>query len=420
MPVLSVAFSPDGTKLASSGVDRTVKIWNLTTGRLECDLRHSPWVGGVAFSPDGRRLASCDLREKVTLWDTTTWQQVGVLEGHTLGVWKASFRPDGRRLASASQDQTVRIWDLSTGQELLQLRGHCDTVFDVAYSPDGTRLASAGKDQSVKVWDAESGEQVLTLDGHRGTVNGVAFSPDGRRLASAGADGVKLWDARPWTAGAARELAREREAQGLLNFLFAKPLGKEDVMDYLRGPTIRPEVRELALALVDRYRAESDPERYHQAAWTIVRQPYLNAFQYDFALRQAQTACRLAPQRGLYRTTLGMAQYRAGQYRAARATLAQADLLHRAAAAGLVLMAQQLPQALVTLGYAQPLRQSIAANLAFQAMTHHQVGQEKLAQAALARLREIVERPEWVEDKKARAFLREAEAVAKAERANLQ
>jgi hypothetical protein len=346
------------------------------------------------------------------LWDTTTRQPVGVLKGHTLGVWKVSFHPNGRRLASASQDQTVRVWDLATCQELRQLRGHSDTVYDVAYSPDGTRLASAGMDQLVKVWDAESGEEVLTLDGHGGVVRSVVFSPDGQWLASPGVDGtVKLWDSRRWTAESARQLAIEREARAVLDFLFAKPLSKEDVMDSLRSPTIRPEVRELALALVDRYRAETDPERYHQAAWTIVRQPYLNAFQYDFAHRQAETACRLAPQRGLHLTTLGMAQYRTGQYTDARTTLAQADVLYPASAAGQTSSAQLLPHGLITLWQAQPLCKAVAVNLAFLAMTQYQLGDKERAQAAIARLRKIVEQFEWIKDEEVQNFLGEVETL---------
>src|SRR5262249_7781002 len=120
---------------------------------------------------------------------------------------------------------------------------------------------------------------------------------------------------------------------------------------------------------------------------------------------------RLAPQRGLYLTALGMAQYRAGQYSAARATLTQADLQHRAAAGGLAFLAQQLPQALVTLGHVQPLRQAIPANLAFRAMTHRQLGQEKLAQAALTHLREVAEKSEGAQDEESRRFVHEAESV---------
>jgi len=201
-------------------------------------------------------------------------------------------------------------------------------------------------------------------------------------------------------------------ALGLLDFLFTKPLRKADVLEYLRNsPTVRPEAREKALALVERYREEADLERYYQAAWALVRQPYLNAFQYQFALRQAKAACRLGPEESKYRTTLGAAHYRAGQYLEARATLAQADLRHRAIPAGLALLAWQLPPALVPLWQAQPLRQAVPANLAFLAMTHHQLGQKELAQAALARLRQIAEKAESANDEETQSFLHEVETL---------
>src|SRR5262249_29115635 len=131
-----------------------------------------------------------------------------------------------------------------------------------------------------------------------------------------------LRDARPWTP----EAAIEREALGLLDSLFAKPLRKADVLDYLKSsPTIRPPARDLALSLVDGYHEETNPETYHQASWALVRQPYLNAFQYRFALLQAEHACRLAPNRQEYRVGLGAALYRAGHCREAIESLGAAD-----------------------------------------------------------------------------------------------
>lgn len=198
----------------------------------------------------------------------------------------------------------------------------------------------------------------------------------------------------------------------MLRFLFAKPLCKADVLAYLRSsPTVRSQAREKALALIDRYREEQDPERYHESAWTIVRQAYLNPFQYRFALSQAETARRLAPDQGKYLTSLGAAQYRAGQYAQAQAILEQADLLHRAAVARLALFGRELPQALVALWQAQPLSQGIPANLAFLAMTHHQLGQQKLAETALARLQAIAAKPEWAKDQEVQGFLCDAETL---------
>src|SRR5262249_2533459 len=159
---------------------------------------------------------------------------------------------------------------------------------------------------TVKVWEAMTGQEILSLSGHYGGVWKVAFSPDGQRIASAGIDGVKVWDARPLTA----ESVVEREALGLLAFLFAKPLSKGDVLKFLNpSPTLRPQVRKLALTLSLRYIEEKDPERYHQAAWALLRQPYLNAIQYGFALRQSETACQLLQTHRPYRVALGIARY---------------------------------------------------------------------------------------------------------------
>jgi hypothetical protein len=96
-----------------------------------------------------------------------------------------------------------------------------------------------------------------------------------------------------------------------------------DVRDYLRrSPAVRPAVREKALALLERYAEETDPERYHRAGWAVLRQPHLNACQYDFALRQARAACALAPDQVHYQAALAVALYRAGHGEQARATLA--------------------------------------------------------------------------------------------------
>jgi WD domain, G-beta repeat len=165
----------------------------------------------------------------------------------------------------------VKLWDATAGKEIRSLQGHGDWVNSVAFSPDGTRLASASNDQTVKLWDVKSGVEVLTLRGHVVYVFGVAFSPDGTRLASIdGLGGLKVWDARPWTP---EEGTEEREALGLLSFLFAKPLRRADVLDSLRHvPTHRPQVRQQALSLVDRYHEETNPETYHQASWALLRQ----------------------------------------------------------------------------------------------------------------------------------------------------
>jgi WD40 repeat protein len=153
----------------------------------------------VAFSPDGRRVASGGLDQAVKLWDAQTGQEVLTLRGHLDHVYCLAFSADGRQLASGSMDNTVRIWDASPPEPeptpgCLTLRGHTGAVTDVAFHPtDGRRLVSAGTDGAVRVWDAWSGKELGTLPGPPSTLRvRAAYSPDGRRLAAATAAGPGL------------------------------------------------------------------------------------------------------------------------------------------------------------------------------------------------------------------------------------
>lgn len=191
-----VAFSADGNRLASAGHDQTVKVWDATSGQEMLTLKgHTSSVTSVAWSADGTQLASASYDQTVRVWDSRSGQETHLLKGHTANVFSIAFSPDGTRLASASRDQTVKLWDTANGQENLTLKGHTHWVRSVAWSADGKRLASAGDDKMVKLWDAKSGREIRTLRGHTRNVNCVAFSVDGMRLASGGHDHtVKVWD----------------------------------------------------------------------------------------------------------------------------------------------------------------------------------------------------------------------------------
>ena len=188
-----LAYSPDGTRIVTGHDDHTARVWDAATGSVTLTLSgHEDYVNSVAYSPDGAHIATTSGDNTLKMWDAVTGEELYTLSESINSV---AFSPDGKRFATAGGDNTARIWDVATGRQWVEFFGHTNAVSKVAFSPDGTRLATVSDDNTARVWDATTGAQQLLLNLPASGL-GVAFSPDGRQLATSGFNGAAaLWDA---------------------------------------------------------------------------------------------------------------------------------------------------------------------------------------------------------------------------------
>ena len=194
--VTAVAVTPDGKLAVSASSDQTLKVWDLGSGKeLQTLAGHSGGVNAVAVTADGKRAVSASWDKTLKVWDLESGKELQTLAGHSLWVSAVAVTPEGKRAVSASQDQTLKVWDLDSGKELQTLAGYSPWVNAVAVTPDGKRAVSASGDKTLKVWDLESGKELQMLAGHSDRVDGVAVTPDGKRAVSASWDKtLKVWD----------------------------------------------------------------------------------------------------------------------------------------------------------------------------------------------------------------------------------
>jgi len=227
--VTSVAFSKDGTRIATGGFGSLpgalggkmlgeATVWDARTGAPLVELQglKEP-VNSVAFSPDGTRILTAVAHvnrgrggAELKVWDAKTGTvlldltQKGFFFEGERGV-SVAFSPDGRRFVTGgmrngnSFDTDVKVWDAGTGTVLLEMKEK-SPVLSVAFSKDGTRIVSGNRGKTATVWNAETGTALVELKGHTGNVFSVAFSPDGKRVVTSSGDRtVRVWDARTGT-----------------------------------------------------------------------------------------------------------------------------------------------------------------------------------------------------------------------------
>ena len=202
-PVLTLALSPDSTRLAV-GCGNEVVLYEKADADLSLKIRgraHPDPVQSITWSPDGTLLATGAFR-RVVVWNAATLAVERVITtGLTDRIAALQFLPDGKQLVIAdgqiSEEGTVRIVDLANGAVAKSWQAHTDTIFDLAVSKDGKLLATAGGDNLVKVWDLGTQKETIRLEGHTTQVLTLEFNADATQLATGGADQqLKLWDVK--------------------------------------------------------------------------------------------------------------------------------------------------------------------------------------------------------------------------------
>ena len=264
--VRAVAISPDGQHAVSASADRSLKVWDLSSGReLRTLTGHSDSVNAVVVTSDGQRAVSASEDNMLRVWELEGERELRTLEGDSGGVRGVSLSGDGRRAVSASEDnmlrvweleggcvlrtltghtssvtavavtadgcravsascysQTLNVWDLANGRELRTLPNHSGFVLAVAVTADGQRALAASDDHTLRVWDLPSGRELRTLTGHAGSVYAVAVTPDGQRAVSASDDQtLKVWD-----LSSGRELSTLTGHSGSVRAVAVTPDGK--------------------------------------------------------------------------------------------------------------------------------------------------------------------------------------------------
>ena len=213
--VYDIAYSPDGKWMATAsgdpGIFGVAKLWSAEPGGGGKPVRDlvetQDVVFSVAFSPDSKKIATAGADRTIRVFEVETGKLLVQIEDHADWIFAVAFSPDGKRLASASRDKTCKVFDVEKKESLVTFPGHAQPVYTVSFTPDGKGVATGGEDNRIRIWNPDNdGKQIREIGGFGGTVFKLRYSPDGKTLArlQRRQDGPRLRGQRVLAAQAAR------------------------------------------------------------------------------------------------------------------------------------------------------------------------------------------------------------------------
>ena len=188
-----IAFSPDGRRIAGGIGGGKVHLWNVNTGKLWQTLSLGTWSTSVAFSRDGKKILAGGLG-KAHLWNTSTGKLIQTLSTGVRTNTYVSFSPNGERIAAENTDGSVSTWNMNTDRRIRTFKS--DRFKKVAFSSNGKKIATVNvfAEPEVRLWNVNTGKHLQTLS-QPVNIWAVAFSPDGKRIATGDNNGaIRLWN----------------------------------------------------------------------------------------------------------------------------------------------------------------------------------------------------------------------------------
>ncbi len=221
--ITSVAISQDGKYALTGSDDKIIRLWDISEGsQIRYFTGHTGAVTSVAFSPDDECAITGSDDKTLRLWDISSSKVIRVFKGHKSKVNTVAITSDNKYALSGSEDKTLRLWNLSNGKTVKIFKGHTSTVTSLAVSSDSRYVLSASADKTLRLWNIQKGNQVRVFTGHTDTVTSIAFSPDNKHVLSGSWDKtLRLWD-----IDAGKEISVSKENTSHIHSIAFSPNGK--------------------------------------------------------------------------------------------------------------------------------------------------------------------------------------------------